>query len=99
MKKELYALPEWQERYRKMSAIVDRIYAMKHQRMVKLCKEAGLDSSIMGIHIHNAWVARETGKPWPGVNYSKVRLLRRLEQDWRPSRILDAWDKRVRGIA
>ena len=90
---------DWQAKYRKMKVLCDRIHALQHARMVKVCREAGLDSSLLGIHPHNAWCAYQAGKPWPDVDYDKVRLLRYLERrSYIPNRILANWDARVRNM-
>jgi len=43
------------------------------QRAFSLCREAGLDPTLLGIHPHNAMVSFDQGRPWSGVNYKKVR--------------------------
>lgn len=87
---------EWCIRYRRMQAIADRVAASRIRRARRLCKAAGLDPSLLGIHPHNAMCSLEAGKPWPGVNYSKVRACMRLLNMPSPSQIVHRWDVRVR---
>ena len=47
-------------------------------RARKLCAEAGLDPNLLGIHPHNAMVSLHYGKPWPNVDYAKVRKVQWL---------------------
>ena len=90
---------EWVAKYGRMRDIADRIAKMRVARLRRISVEAGLDPQLLGIHPHNAWLAFEAGEPWAGVNYSKVRLIRRLQaSEFTPSRIIAAWDKRVRGF-
>jgi hypothetical protein len=90
---------EWCQRYGKMRAIAERVAAMRNDRARVLCREAGLDSGLLGIHPHNAMVGLHYGKPWPGVDYHKVRKgLWLLERQWDGFRILTRWDERVRSI-
>lgn len=64
----------------------------------KLAKEAGLDPNLLGIHPHNAMVCYNAGRPWQGVDYDKVKeVVRLLDREWEANRIVDRWDKRVRG--
>lgn len=68
-------------------------------RARKACRDAGLDPNLLGIHPHNAMCGYQAGKPWPGVDYSKVRLcLRLIEESWGASRLADriinrAWER------
>lgn len=96
---ELYEFEEWRRRYRKLQDIADRVAAYRTKRARKACADAGLDPNLLGIHPHNAMVSLEYGKPWPGIDYSKVRLCLRIQrQTFEGSRIVERWDKRVRGI-
>ena len=91
---------EWTKRYSHMRAIADRINSMRHERAKRLCREAGLDDGLLGIHPHNAMVSFHCGKPWSGVNYSKVRAcIRMLDLQFEPYRIVKRWDERVRVLA
>jgi hypothetical protein len=82
--------------YRRMRDAADRVSRMIHDRAREACREAGLDPNLLGIHPHNAMCAYHAGKPWPEVNYSKVRLTQRLERlAWEPSRIVDQWYRRI----
>lgn len=84
-------------RYSELKARADRVSRMVTERMKKLCREAGLDPSLLGIHPHNAMCSFEHGKPWPDVDYSKVRKILWLErtQLWRAHRAVDALYSRV----
>ena len=74
----------------------NRITEARLERARKACKEAGLDSGLLGIHPHNAMIDYEAGRPWKGIDYSKVRLcVRLLEMSYQPNRILDRWSKRM----
>jgi len=80
-----------------MREIAERITEMRLRRLRKLVEQAGLDPHYLGIHLHNAWAAYQTGKPWKGVDYSLVRKARALERSLsEPDRILEKWDRRVR---
>jgi hypothetical protein len=67
--------------YRALSA---RAEASRRSRMVRarrIAAEAGVDPG-MPFHLaHNAMVGLHYGQPWKGVDYSKVRLLMRLERE------------------
>jgi hypothetical protein len=90
-------LAEWQAKYGKMQAIADRIRWYRNDRARKACEEAGLDPTLLGIHPHNAMCAYRSGKPWKGIDYSKVRLcLRELSREFEGYDILRKWDARVR---
>lgn len=75
-------------RYRDLKARCERITAMRLNRARKLCKEAGLDPTLLGIHPHNAMVSLHYGKPWPEVNYSKCRACIRVLNMPSPEAIL-----------
>ena len=91
-------LDQWKERYSKMKAISDRVISMRQERFVKTVKESGLDPTIGPIHVHNALVGKHYGKPWKGINYGLVRKAKRIQDSmFESSRILEKWDKRVRG--
>lgn len=66
--------------YGKLRDRADNHRKMVTERMRKLCAEAGLDSQYIGLHPHNAMVAYNAGRPWKGVNYSKVRKILWLER-------------------
>lgn len=87
----------WQRQYSKLRAIADRIADMRRDRARQLCREAGLDPMLLGIHPHNAMVSLHAGAPWPGVDYAKVRkVIWLLNRQFDGSRLVDAWDQRVR---
>lgn len=88
---------DWKTRYTKYREIAERICRMRTARARTACREAGLDPTLLGIHPHNAMIDFRAGKPWPGVDYSKVRLcLRLLDRLDEGARIVDRWDDRVR---
>jgi len=94
-----YDLEEWRERYALLTAIAKRVQESRNNRARRLCAEAGLDSSLLGIHPHNAMVSFRYGKPWKGINYSKVRAcMRELNREFEASAIVTRWDRRVRNI-
>ena len=65
------------------------------KRAKKACAEAGLDADLMGIHPYNAIVSLAQGKPWPNVDYLKVReCIRLIELSWEPNRIVERWYKK-----
>ncbi len=64
--------------YRDLRARCDRVRDMRLARAREACRLAGLDPSIIGIHVHNALVSLEYGKPWPEVNYHYARKARWL---------------------
>jgi hypothetical protein len=92
----MYDHATWTAKYRKMRDISDRIDRMRYERKRTLCAEAGLDPNLLGIQPHNAMISADAGKPWPEVDYSKVRALLRVERMPSPSEILSRWDRRVR---
>ena len=74
----------------------DRISNAVNSRARKACQDAGLDPNLLGIHPHNAMVSYNAGKPWPEVDYSKVRLcLRLLDKQFDAGRILDRWTSKM----
>ena len=90
---------EWQEKYSRMRAIAERIRDYRNGRARQACRDAGRAPNLLGIHPHNAMCAFECGKPWRGINYSKVRLcLRLLDLQFEGSRIVTRWNRRVRGL-
>lgn len=69
-----------------------RISRMVNDRARKECAAAGLDPNLLGCHPHNAMCAYRDGKPWPGVDYSKVRkCLWLLNREFDARRIVDRW--------
>jgi hypothetical protein len=91
------ATNNWTTRYQETQAYAQAIRA-RAQRITemivadarKTCRAAGLDSSLLGIHPHNAMVSAHYGKPWPGVDYSLVRkTLWLIERSYEPHRIAD----------
>lgn len=84
------------QQLRFMSNKAEIIRDMIIKRAHKVAKEAGIDSLALGIHPHNAMVAYSQGKPWKGVDYSKVRLcLKLMKKAHEPSKLVDKWYMRV----
>jgi len=78
--------------YSRMRETADRVSKLRFDRARQACKDAGLDPGLLGIHPHNAMCAYESGQPWKGVDYSKVRLSLRLQTlAFEPMRVLERW--------
>lgn len=93
------SLSDWKAQYARVAAIAERVANMRRDRARAACKAAGLDPELLGIHPHNAMVSFNSGKPWREIDYSLVRkTLWLIEQSYLPSRLVTAWDRRVRGI-
>ncbi len=93
------SLSDWKARYDRIAGIAQRVSDMRRDRARAACLAAGLDPELLGIHPHNAMVSLNAGKPWRNVDYSLVRkTLWLIEQSYLPSRLVTAWDRRVRGI-
>lgn len=60
-------------------------------RMKRLCRDAGLDGDLLGIHPHNAMVSFHYGKPWPNVDYKIVRKILWMmdNKQWSAHHVLD----------
>ena len=81
---------EWQVYAQSIDARAESLSRSIVERARKAAGEAGLDPSMPFLHARNAIVSRDYGKPWPEVNYSKARLVLKLEKDsWVPSRLAD----------
>lgn len=94
-------LQEWRKQYSKRRAIADRITESRLRRLREMTKNGSLDPSIMGIHLNNAMVSYNNGQPWPNVDYEIIKKAHYLEKSgwlWEASRIVEKWDKRVRGF-
>jgi len=89
---------EWREKYSKMRDMAERILTMRIERARRVCRDAGLDPGLLGIHPHNAMMSFKSGHPWPEANYSKVRLCLRILNMESPHEIIHRWDKRIRGV-
>ena len=84
-----------QERYMEIHRRADNVHKMIVERARKVTYQAGLDGSIMEIHLHNALLSADNGKPWPEVNYKLARKARFiLSKEWRPQEILRELNKR-----
>lgn len=82
--------------YRELKDRCDRIAQMRNNTARRLCKEAGLDPNLLGIHPHNAMCGYRAGKPWREVDYSKVRAcIRELSREFDAHRILDRLYARI----
>jgi len=88
-----YKNPTYTELSDRVKTIQDMILA----RAQKLCKEAGLDPTLLGIHPHNAMVSFNAGKPWPGVDYAKVRQVLHLTRAkmWEPRQLMDKYARKI----
>lgn len=83
-------------RYAELCARAERTAQMIIKRAREVSKEAGLDPSLLGIHPHNAMCSLHYGKPWPGIDYSKVRkCLWLIQKSYEPSAILSRLYKRI----
>jgi len=81
---------EWQTFSRDVHARAERVSRMIVDRARETARQAGLDPTMPFLHAHNALVGAYYGKPWPEVDYSKARLVKRLEEaSWEPCRIAD----------
>lgn len=87
---------ETQSIYGKLDKRVREYEELVLKRARQLCKEAGLDPNLLGIHPHNAMVSLHYGKPWPNVDYKKVRKVEWLinTQVWKARRLLETYCKR-----
>lgn len=95
-----YDYPTWCAKYHRLKDIADRVAASRRERARVLCAAAGLDPELLGIHPHNAMCGFERGQPWAGVDYDLVRrCLHLLRTQFEGCRIVENWDKRVRGYA
>lgn len=89
-------LAAWSARYSRMRAIAERIARLRVDRARRLAARAGVDPAIPFLHADNALAALAAGRPWPGVDYSLVRAVRRLDHDrWIGFEILDGWAART----
>ena len=89
-------LREWQRLYGAAHQRAERIAQMRNDRARRACAEAGLSPDLLGIHPHNAMCDFRSGRPWPGVNYSKVRFCLRLcNLQWEGFRILERYNTRI----
>lgn len=85
--------------YEDMATRAALVRASMIERACRECELAGLDPSIPGIHLHNAWVSFRSGKPWRGVNYTHVRRARWImDRSFEPERIVDRWWRRTHGL-
>ncbi len=66
--------------YDELMQRAENISQMVNDRCQKLAREAEIDPTIWPLHAHNALVALHQGKPWPGVDYAKVKRIKYLEQ-------------------
>lgn len=96
MRATIEHVTDWAKRYRRLRDIAERVERMRIDRARKLCVEAGLDGNLLGIHPHNAWISRQAGQPWPGVDDSKLRACLRVLNLPSAHRVVTAWDHRVR---
>lgn len=90
---------KWEEishKITKASDIARRVADMRLERARQVCREAGLDPQLLGVHPHNAMCSFEQGRPWKGIDYSKVRLcIRLLNRQFDGNRIVDRYYTRL----
>lgn len=89
-------LEEWRTKYAVLKRIADRICAMREARLRLILAEANVSYGLL----HNAMVGLYYNEPWANVNYDKAKLahyLIRIGWEYAPQRIVEKWDKRVRG--
>jgi hypothetical protein len=67
--------------YRALKARATRSRISKIARVRRIAAEAGIDPGMPFVHASNALCGLEYGRPWPNVDYSKVRLVSRLERE------------------
>jgi len=70
------------------------IVRMQTEKRRRLCILAGIDPDYIP-HAHNALISYAQGRPWPNVNYSLVRKIRRLDDHmFDANRILERYVRR-----
>lgn len=74
-----HAVPLTSAEYRALKDRATRSRVSKIARVRRLAAEAGLDPAMPFLHASNARCGLEHGRPWSNVDYSKVRLIIRLE--------------------
>ena len=65
---------EYMETSKRLLARAAKYRANMRAIMFRYMKEAGVGHVM---HLHNAWVAKEKGRPWPNVDYAALRKARR----------------------
>lgn len=89
-------LDQWREKSSAARVRADRVYSMILDRARDVARAAGLDQRAPFHHAHNALLAADAGTPWPEVDYSRARLLRRLEAlSLVPNRLAWAYSDRL----
>lgn len=74
-------------RYRKAREIAARIEVYKQRRIDQLAIESGVGRC--GCRLHNCFVDYDRGRPWREIDYRKARLMRRVWNDFRHTRLCD----------
>jgi hypothetical protein len=69
-------------------AIAARIEVYRQRRIDVLARSSGLGRC--GCTLHNYFVSYDAGKPWPEINHREARKLRRVWDDFRASRLIEA---------
>lgn len=96
LKLNRYQLIDGRYDYRELREMAERINKARHLNAKRLCREAGLDDGLLGIHPYNAMCSYAAGKPWPEVNYSKCRAtIREIERSFEGTRVLNAMYDRL----
>jgi hypothetical protein len=67
--------------YRALKARATRSRDLKLARVRRIAAAAGIDPGFPFTHAGNAMCGLKNDRPWRGVDYSKVRLVLRLERD------------------
>jgi hypothetical protein len=89
---------EWRKRYIQRKEVATAISHRRNNRARRLCSESGLDPNLLGIHPHNATVSRDTGNPWPGIDYAKVdACIHELHNEFTAFNAVSDWDREIRG--
>ena len=98
---------QWQARYEKLRGIADRIQDYRRRRANAIWARAmGSDPRVWcwdGCAIHNCSIS-DVGTGWGAGPDGRKRIraarhaLRVMDSAFDPSRIVSAWDRRVRGL-
>lgn len=89
---------QWQRQACQMSEAANRIAKMRTERARRIGREAGIGDDAPFHMAHNAMCGLHAGRPWVGVDYSKVRQLDRWNREgyvFEGYRIVKRWHSRV----
>lgn len=78
---------------RRLFEIARRVDRLRSERATNAARRAGLgpERNLWG----NALLDHAAGRPWAGVDYSALRLAQRIDDLPSPSRIVDAYYRRI----